>query len=115
MPVQKEAKCYKCGKVGHFQKVCRQGTQQARQPLSRAVSGQGEKKAMNVVKEVIPEVESVTSMDSTGIEYGMFPVSSTTQDSCKPFEVEMLLDGQAHKMEVDTGAAVSVVSKETYQ
>jgi len=101
----KEAKCHKCGKVGHLQKVCRQGNKQLTQP---PLSAQGKKKGMNLV-------ESVATTYSTAEEYGMFPVRTTAQGSCKPFVVDMVLDGVEHRMEVDTGASVSVVWKETYE
>ena len=111
----KEAKCHKCGKVGHLQKVCRQGTKQPARPSSSATGSQGKKKGMNLMQEVVPEVESVATTYSGVGEYGMFPVQATTQGSCKPFVVDMVLDGKAHKMEIDTGASVSVVSKKTYE
>ena len=55
-------------------------------------------------------VESVATTYRAAEEYGMFPVQATAQVSCKPFVVDMVLDD---RMEVDTGASVSVVSKET--
>ena len=100
----KDAKCHQCGKVGHLQKVCRQGTKQIVQPKE---SAQSKKKGMNLV-------ESVATTYRAAEEYGMFPVQVTAQGSCKPFVVDMVLDGVPHRMKVDTGPSVSVVSKETY-
>jgi len=60
---------------------------------------------MNLVQEVVPEVEFVSTTYSGVKEYAMFPVQAVTQRSCKPFVVE---DGNTHEMEADTGASVYI-------
>ena len=86
--------CHICGKQGHVAKVCR----------SRQKNGD--------VKKPNPSPKPVhqLSEDSSGTEYTLFPVQNS---SCKPLQTTMMVEGHNLTMEVDTGAAVSLVSEDT--
>ena len=88
----KESKRYHCGKMGHIKHACRQ---------LATLSEQG-------------KVKHLQEVGTPPEEYGfLFQVEGSTK--CKPFEIEVLVDGKPLKMEIDTGASVSVVSQIVYQ
>ena len=90
--------CHACGKKGHISKVCR-----SKSKIKRSVSG-GDKSLL-ATKAV------VSSVSTTGIpEYSLYPVRS---DKNSPLQTVMSINGKAIEMEVDTGAAVTVISEET--
>ena len=47
------------------------------------------------------------------IEYSLYKISSKQES--KPLQVEVVINGQPLTMELDTGAAVTLVSEETFQ
>ena len=61
---------------------------------------------------VLEEEPSVNSSEKPQQEYQLF---NFTSPSSAPLKVELMLGGQKHTMELDTGASVSVISKSTYQ
>ena len=90
----KSSKCHSCGKVGHLQKACRS------------------KPKKNAIQQGIHAVESCMTE-----EYQLYPIH-TSQDSKSPhnpYVVEIDLDEHPVKMEIDTGASVSIISSATYQ
>ena len=89
----KDARCFGCGKVGHVSRVCRSKKGQAVQTVSEQV----------VLEE---------SVDET-LEYPLHAV--TTQTNTTPITAEVSVDEKILCMEVDTGAAVSVLSETTYK
>ena len=84
--------CHSCGKQGHIAKVCR----------SRLQS----KKAQTVSSK---QVHNITDGPSD-IEYQLFDVHTS---SSNPLKTTLQVEGQELAMEIDTGAAVSLVSEET--
>ena len=87
--------CHLCGKQGHIAKVCR-----SRQNKNADVSKPDPSpKPVNQLSEV-----------SNGTEYTLFPVQNS---SCRPLQTTMVVEGHNFTMEVDTGAAVSLVSEDT--
>ena len=84
----KSEDCRLCGKRGHIAKVCR-----------------SKKPELTTSKQV-----HSLSEDSTVSEYTLFPVQSS---NCKPLQTTLMVEGHELIMEVDTGAAVSIVSEDT--
>ena len=89
--------------MGHIRKTCRK-------PKNPGGGGQAvsqRDKTVKVVQE--PGVEQ----DSIQYEYPLYCLSDAGH--CKPIKVEVVVDGNPLTMELDTGAAVSLVSESTYQ
>ena len=83
---------HSCGKQGHLAKVCRS-------TKSKKSESSTNKPVHQLREDTPPEAE-----------YTLFPVQSS---NCKPLQTTMVVEGHNLTMEVDTGAAVSLVSKET--
>ena len=99
----KGARCHNCGKVGHIRKTCRK-------PKNPGGGGQAVSQKDKTVKVVQkPGVEQ----DSIQYKYPLYCLSSAGRS--KPIKVEVVVDGNPLIMELDTGAAVSLVSESTYQ
>ena len=116
----KDAQCFKCGRKGHLAKSCRggknykkkpskgpdSGTQKTKPPSSRD-SGQtkgNKKQSTHLVDEVSGE-EDVYEATMYHIREGRKP---------KAFEVSVELCDEPHKLEIDTGATITVLNEETY-
>ena len=85
----KDARCFSCGKIGHIGRVCR--------------SRKG--RTVQTVRDQVVEEEGLRS---EATEYHLHALS--TQQSSDPITVEVSINGEQVHMEVDTGAAVSLVS-----
>ena len=90
----KEATCHYCHEKGHIVRVCRT-KQNHRSPGKLSVK-------TNLVQTVTKSNE----------DYSLFTLGSTHSP---PSRVEVYLDQQPVSMQVDTGAAVSVISRNVFQ
>jgi hypothetical protein len=90
----KESECYNCGKIGHISSVCK----------SKKREEQSSNKPGNV-NQVTEEEE----MEDEG--YRMFSIG----DHNSAYKIDICLDGNSVEMEIDTGAAVSIISKQTFE
>ena len=101
----KEAKCHNCGKTGHIRRTCRSKPKRAsrdpRQDWSRRQD------SVKLVHEGDPD------SDDSYEEYGLHQVTSKVPS--RPLELDVEVEGQRVTMELDTGAAVSLVSESTYR
>ena len=108
----KNAKCLNCGKVGHIKRACcnkqfaggsnhTEESRPSKQLPRKSTSGR------NTVKTVQPlETESLEE----------YPLNQLTQNSgSKPIDLNVDVLGKSISMELDTGAAVSLISEETYK
>ena len=86
-------KCHYCNNKGHLAAMCRK---------KRRVTDSG---------EVTGKIERTTEVLSED-EYPLYTVSG---GRAKPVVVDITLNGIDTKMEVDTGASVSLISKDTYE
>lgn len=102
-------KCRSCGKIGHIAKVC-----QSKPSTTPAATGsQRGKIQSNKTHTVTADPSTPTTSSSPEESYAMFNVNS--ESAMKPITVQVLLnDLYPLQMEVDTGAAVSVISEDTY-
>ncbi len=64
------------------------------------------------MKTLLEEPADATDSDHDSEEYGLFAVGCT--EGIDPMEVELELDGQRVRMEVDTEASLSMVSETTF-
>ncbi len=110
----KEAKCHKCGKYGHIQ-------QQSGKKFAAQKKGgkghyqQGEKGRGQPVRNV--RCQSPENSDTDG-DYALNHIAAVNQVDSRanrPYLVDLKLDDKPLKMEVDTGASVSIVSKGTFE
>ena len=99
----KEAECYACRKKGHIAKMCRSKPKATQQHVPQ----NSEKTHKVDVHD--PDAEG-HELDTT--EYRLFTVSS--QENA-PLVIEFAVNGQALKMELDTGASISLISEEQYK
>ena len=94
----RDATCHQCQKKGHIAKVCRSGRTQKRQrPQHRR-------------QQPIRKVDQEPVSDREDEDFTIFKVGG---QGLNPIVVTMGVNGQQLTMEVDTGAAVSVISDTT--
>ena len=100
----KDAECHKCGKKGHIAPACRSKTQP---PIP---SQQKQKRRHNKTHRVQDDTSTLDTEESSGEEYHLHKLGA---HSSHPMEVQVLVNDQRLTMEVDTGAAVSIISDAT--
>ena len=93
--------CYHCGKQGHLARVCRGKRSDDKEPTQ----GRGRQRRPQRTQQQ-PERDS--GQKDT---YTLFPVQDPSR---KPVTLRVLLNDSPLEMEVDTGAAASVISEKTY-
>ena len=89
----REVQCPACGKRGHIKKVCRSNPMTAQSSQHRLV---------HRAQQDIPDDPS---------EYTLYPV---TRQNAKPWQTSISVEDHNLLMEVDTDAAVTVISEATY-
>ena len=100
----KEATCDNCGKKGHIRPVCRSKREDTKQPASRY-------KPQRTKWMEVEEQDSSEESD-TLMERALFNIET---ESTPPIQIQLQLNGQHLTMELDTGAAMSLISEETQQ
>ena len=97
--------CYACKKPGHLKKVCREGKQ-----------GDGNPRNTNHVEvESAPVTEVGEEEDADYLELSALSLYMLQEPGREPILVPVVInDKEELYMEVDTGAAVSVMSRTTY-
>jgi len=93
----KDTKCHKCGKIGHLAHVCRSQSQAPRpnrHPTKRN-----------------SHQTHVLTNDEEDDAYTLFTV---TQPATQPLSATFQLNGVDLRMEIDTGASVSIISEQTF-
>ena len=100
----KDATCHKCQKKGHIAAVCRSGQTNpnsgGRRPQTKQTS-----RTQYVGCNPNPEQEEDTDD---------LPIYRVSKPSSHPITVELEINHKKLLMEIDTGAAVSVISRDTY-
>ena len=92
----KLAKCHACGKLGHIAKVCRT-----------------KKKFQTPDSDSTPKpTHQVVEFSSNTTEYNLLPIGC---QEGRPLQTTIKLEGHPFVMEVDTGAAVSLINENVYK
>ena len=94
----KEATCYKCGNKGHIERACRSKAKQKPRPSYQ--------KPVHSLDEDTRDAEQDLS------NLGIFSVRGNNNN---PIWIEPEIDGKFVRMELDTGSALSVMSKRDFE
>ena len=103
----KDAVCNNCQKKGHLAKICRAPRQ------TRDTRRTKKKSQVHRGAHWVDTGQSERDSD-TDSELPLFKIKDSSK-AVHPITVDMEISGKALNMEVDTGAAVSIISKATYQ
>ena len=112
----KDGECYHCGEKGHIAPACRSKAKSLQPihslPKSAGVAQGRSKKNHRRTHHVHSEVEaSISDSDaSSGEGYHLHKLHDR---SSNPINVPVFVNGRQLTMELDTGAAVSIISEET--
>ena len=108
------AQCYKCGKFGHIASVSRsQGQQKTRQsrnqprPIDQRNTG-GQTYRTRYVEAAREEVDSQQDPED-------LPLHMVGGSAMPPIKVPLLVDNVLLEMELDTGAAITIISETKYK
>ena len=99
----KEAICHLCGNKGHLKKVCRTGKQPQKGQKQQQRHPPGTKRTTWI------DVEQEENMDNS------FDIFTIGKNSASPIQVELYINEKPLTMEVDTGAAVTIVSEQQFK
>ena len=111
----KDATCNFCGKKGHISPACRSRLSQQQSPAPSRTTGvphhanRRRPGKTHCVQEA-PPVSDTDTDDSSGEEYHLHKLEDRSSD---PIEVGVTINDQPLTMELDTGAALSIISDET--
>jgi hypothetical protein len=102
----KDVDCRQCGKRGHLARACRSKSLQIKSKPTRKGNSQAtRRKPTHMVREESDEEEME--------EYNMYNVNDNKAKSS--YMATPIVNGVEMKMEIDTGAALSVISEKTYK
>ena len=97
-----DATCHKCGKKGHIAPVCRSGKKPQR-------SGPRKNKESPGTKYVATTEDDGRATD----EFQLYTIGAKA--ATRPIIVDVQVNGKQLLMEVDTGAALSIISEQTWK
>jgi predicted aspartyl protease len=98
----RNSRCHACGKIGHIAPVCK-----SKSPVKPGVAPRQKKYPTNLVEAPIMASDE---SDSSDTDYKIHQLGKTSAD---PIIVSIQINGKMLDMEVDTGAAFSVISETT--
>ena len=104
----RQSVCTKCKKVGHYASVCKT------KPSNDSATGNklsGRKKEFAETKYLQEVVEEDMEDDEV---LGIFAAKNSGKDGHTPIYVSVMLDQKSCKMQLDTGATVSILPKVLY-
>ena len=109
----KDAICNSCKKKGHLARACRSTPANTEAPRNRKQRQQANSQSPVVPSKKDTKTTKTHHLDagSDEDEYNLFIVTSSTN---KPLTVSLTLNGANLIMEIDTGAARSVISDNTF-
>ena len=113
----KEAICHHCGKKGHLSKVCNSkkrtqtSTDSAKPQSTTNPQGQPNIKIVQSPAQPLSQELNQQTGSTEPQEYTLFTLPN---NNYPPLEVSVSINNVDLKMEVDTGAAFSIISENTY-
>ena len=114
----KSASCHNCGKTGHISTVCRQPRHSKNKSDNKG--GRRSHRRQSQSTKCITSNSSMNTQTSDGgdkeadgEELSLFTVRQ--RNSPKPIVVDVQINGRTVPMEVDTGAAVTIMSQTTWK
>ncbi len=107
----READCHNCGKRGHIARVCKSPPTSVKKGKASSASD-GRKNARKARNNFVSADDH--SDQTQGDTYELFTIINHVGSQPAPLLEELSIDGRRVKMEVDTGASVTIVNEETY-
>ena len=107
----REFTCHHCNKKGHIAPVCRSKAREQKHTSKPAGGHKQRQRRANHVHEDVSSPASDTGANSED-EYHLHRLDDR---SSHPITVDVLVNGRPLGMELDTGAAVSIISEKTRQ
>lgn len=107
----RDSTCQTCNKKGHLASACRSGkpkVELSEQPRKKPSKPNQRSKNTNYM-------EDDQSPGSPASEDGAYSMFTLPGSSTKPYLLDVCLNGVPIKMELDTGASLSVINEATYQ
>ena len=105
----REAKCRICGKFGHIARVCRSKTKRAAVETVPRSSKQAATKKTNWLNSESPtHMHSPIASPQTEV---IWQLRTDNASRPRPYQVALEVNQQSLTMEIDTGAAVSLISR----
>ena len=103
----KSAKCFKCDKLGHLQKMCRT-------PISKQGGKQTGRKKKGSRGRPMHQVETAT-VDTQSSEEHEFNLFTCSERKINPYKVQVNINAVTVVMELDTGASATLINETVYQ
>jgi len=103
----KDADCHVCGKKGHIAPACRS------KPRPQPRQHQPSRSRKFPQKKTGKTHQIQTDEAADGSSSDEYPILKLGERSSKPLEVPLIINGKRLTMELDTGAAVSIISEAT--
>ncbi|KAJ8023976.1 hypothetical protein HOLleu_36568 [Holothuria leucospilota] len=102
-----ETVCYNCKTKGHLSSVCQKPKQHGNSRQGKQVN-KGHRTNELGTNETQDEALESGALENVSVEYDLFTL---TKKPIKPFTTQVKVEGKMITMEIDTGAAVTVMSK----
>ena len=97
--------CHKCKKKGHLARVCRSAS---------AKSAPSKKNASQAGSQPVRQVDEESDSSSDDFAYAVGTVRQGHSGRVPPIKVQIMIDDCSVPMEIDTGAAVSLMAEAMY-
>ena len=111
----KTAVCHSCGKVGHLARVCRSKAADSRKQRRGNPKQQALSTGIHQIPERVPKPLAEDSTESDDGEERAYTLFALGSPPGAPLKIKILVNGALLEMEIDTGAALSIIGEATYK